>query len=105
MHVWLALSSLALTVLGSVVLARLLHHLHSWKSRRLVQGMILLIPLGSLGLGLSGLHHFSGQPCFLNAPGWDATLEVALPLTMSLLVVGAVTYGVTRLVFMIALVK
>lgn len=105
MHLWLGLSSLALTFWGCLTLIHLLRSLRSWKSRRFIQGLVLLLPLFSFGLGVSGLHHFSGQPCLLGAPAWDAILEVALPLGMGLLVLGAIIFGVTRLLLMLSLMK
>jgi len=105
MHLWLGLSSLALTLLGSAVMIQLLHHLGSWKSRRLIQVMVLLVPLLSLAGGISGLHHFSGRPCLVNAPSWDSSLEVVVPVGMGLLALGAFACGLLRLALMTWLVK
>src|SRR5436305_13135545 len=105
MHLWLGLSSLALTLLASVVILQLLHHLGSWKSRRLLQVGVLLIPLLSLAGGISGLHHFSGLPCLVNSPSWDSSLEVIVPVSMGFLALGAFAFGLIRLALMGYLVK
>ena len=105
MNLWLGLSSLALTLLGGTVIIQLLRHLGSWKSRRLIQMVVLLVPLLSMGLGISGLHHFSGRPCLVTAPSWDASLEVVVPLGMGFLAGGVFAFGLIRLALIACLVK
>ncbi len=97
MHFLLGISSISLFTFGSYLALRLLHNIGSWAQRRYMQCFVLLVPLASLGLGLAGLHHFSGRACLRSAPVWDSLLELALPLGMGLIVLGALSFGVLRL--------
>lgn len=97
MHLLLGISSIALFTFGSFLALRSLHSIGSWTQRRYVQCLVLIIPLTSLGLGLVGLHHFSGRVCLRTAPFWDSALETALPLGMGLIALGALSFGVLRL--------
>ncbi len=65
-----------------------------------MQCLVLLVPLTSLGLGLAGLHHFAGRACLRNAPFWDSALEIALPVGMGLIALGALGLGMLRLALM-----
>ncbi len=67
MHFLLGISSIALFTFGSSLALRLLHGVGSWRHRRYVQCLVLSIPLASLGLGLVGLHHFTGRACLRDA--------------------------------------
>jgi Zn-dependent protease with chaperone function len=96
-HTLLGLSSLMLVVLAGALLLRLLHRIRAWPQRRDLQMLVLAAPLVSLGLGIGGLHHFSGRMCWLGAPPWDYTLGVALPLGMGAVASGALGLGVLRL--------
>ncbi len=100
MHTLLALSSVILVTLGSYLILRSLRHLGDWSGRRDVQCFVLLMPVVSLGLGLLGLHHFSGRACLQNAPSWDSLLGMGLPLIMGLIALGALCLGVLRLALM-----
>jgi len=99
-HLLLGISSIALFTFGSFLALRLLHDVGSWVQRRYVQCLVLLIPLASLGLGLVGLHHFTGRACLRNAPFWDSAVEIALPLGMGLIALGALGLGILRLALM-----
>lgn len=100
MHLLLGASSIAFFTLGSLLALRLLHDVGSWRYRRYVQCLALSVPLASLGLGLAGLHHFSGRACLRAAPSWDSLVEFAIPLGMGLIALGALCLGVVRLVLM-----
>ena len=78
MHFLLGISSIALFTFGSSLALRLLHGVGSWRHRRYVQCLVLSIPLASLGLGLVGLHHFTGRACLRDAPYWDSLVRLAL---------------------------
>ena len=67
MHFLLGISSIALFTFGGFLALRLLQGIGSWRHRRYVQCLVLSIPLASLGLGLVGLHHFTGRACLRNA--------------------------------------
>lgn len=104
MHTLLGLAGVLLVVLGSYLALGLLQRVSGWSRRRAVQMLILAAPVGALALSLGALHHFVGRPCFLGAPGWDYTLGVALPLTMTLMALGGLGLGLVRLVLMARLV-
>ncbi|MBF6590207.1 MAG: M56 family metallopeptidase [Ktedonobacterales bacterium] len=98
MHALLIVSGLLL-VLGTGSLAlTLLRWLDDWAQRRDVQVLVLAMPVVSLGLGVAVLSHFASQPCFRNAPRWDALVGVGLPLSMGAVVLVALGLGITRLV-------
>jgi hypothetical protein len=90
------LSSLFLVIIGGLFILWVLRHLHDWPWRRDLQLTILAAPLASLGLGVSGLHHFSGRVCFITAPPWDYTLGAAVPVAMALVAAGGLVVGLVR---------
>ncbi|MFL5658677.1 MAG: M56 family metallopeptidase, partial [Ktedonobacteraceae bacterium] len=100
MHTLLGLSSMLLLIFGSYLTLGLLRHLGDWSQRRGVQFFVLAVPLLSLGLGIGGLHHFTGRACLRDAPSWDSLLGVALPFGMGLVTVGALGLGGVRLALM-----
>ncbi len=100
MHTLLGLSSMLLLIFGSYLTLGLLRHLGDWSQRRGVQFFVLAVPLLSLGLGIGGLHHFTGRTCLRDAPSWDSLLGVALPIGMGLVTVGALGLGGVRLTLM-----
>ena len=100
MHTLLGLSSMLLLIFGSYLTLGLLRHLGDWSQRRGVQFFALMMPLVSLGLGIGGLHHFTGRTCLSRAPSWDGLLGIALPLGMALVTVGALGLGGVRLAVM-----
>ncbi len=104
MHTVLALSSIFLVLLGGLLALTVLHHIHGWSQRRLVQVSVLVTPIMLLGLGVDGLHHFTGRACFFITPFWDILLGVVLPLMMSVIAFGAVVLGAVRLLLMNQLV-
>jgi len=104
MHLLIILSSAGLVVLTGWAALRLMPRVRGWQRRRELQLLILAAPVISLGLALGGLHHFSGQTCFLGLPPWDYTLSVGLPLLMGFIALGAGFLGVFRLLLMHGLV-
>ncbi len=97
MHTLLGLSSILLVTLGGYLTLSILYRVGSWSQRRGVQFFVLMVPIVSLGIGIGGLHHFTGRPCLSSAPSWDSLLGVALPLGMGLVALGALGLGVVRL--------
>lgn len=93
----LAVSSLALVVLGGYGVLGLLRHTESWAHRRDLQMGILASPLASLIIGIAGLHHVAGRTCFLTVPPWDYTVGLAVPLAMGAVALGGVGLGLVRL--------
>jgi hypothetical protein len=100
MHPLFGLSSLLLVVLGGWFILWVLRHLHDWPWRRDLQLTVLAAPLISLGLGVGGLYHLSGQICFITAPPWDYTLGMAVPVSMALVAAGGLGLGLVRHCFM-----
>ena len=100
MHLLLALSSIALVIVGSSLTLSILHRVGSWSQRRDVQCLVLVVPTVSLILGIGGLHHFSGRACLSQAPFWDSLLGVALPVVMGVVAFGALSLGIVRLALM-----
>lgn len=100
MHTLLALSSVLLVLLGGYGAIVILRRVGGGPRRREVQLAVLMAPLASLGLGVGGLYHFAGRPCLLDAPRWDATLAVALPLGTALIAFGGLGLGLVRLAIM-----
>lgn len=100
MHPLVGLSSLFLVMLGGLFLLWVLRCLPDWPWRRDLQLTVLAAPLASLGLGVSGLYHLSGQICFITTPPWDYTLGVALPVAMALVAAGGLGLGLARHCFM-----
>lgn len=100
MHTLLALSSLLLVLLGGYLALGCLRHLVGWAWRRDLQLLVLAAPAASLALGIGGVHHFAGRLCFLDAPPWDYTLGLVLPLGMGLVALAGFGLGVVRLALM-----
>jgi len=99
-HMLFGLTSLLLAIFGACLILSLLRRVGSWRQRRSVQILALMLPLVSLGLGLGGLLHFIGQAGLSRAPFWDALLGVTLPLGMALVMLGAFGLGLLRVILM-----
>lgn len=104
MRTLLGLSSVLLVLLAGYLTLGLLDRLGPGRAspsrRRCLQLLILAAPVVSLGLGLAGLHHFTGRVCFVGVPPWDYTLGVAFPLVMGLVAIGGLGLGLVRLLVM-----
>ena len=98
MNAVLGFTSILLITLGGYVTLRLLRHVGEWSQRRTMQFFVLASPLVSLGIGISGL-------CLRGSASWDSVLDVALPLTMVIVALGAVGLGVVRLAFIARVIK
>lgn len=103
MHTVLSLVSLSFVILGGYLALSALRCHTGWAGRRTLQLVVLGAPLVSLGVGLTGLFHFLGRTCFLASPPWDYTVAVALPLSMGLVALGGLGFGVIRLGLMVRL--
>ena len=104
MHTLLGLTSLLLVVLAVTLTLGALRTVRAWPLRRDLQMLVLVAPVISLGLGIAGLYHFSGQVCWLGAPPWDYTLDIFLSLGMGVVALAALGWGVIRLFLMRRLV-
>lgn len=97
MHPLVGLSSLLLVVFAGCLALQGLRYINNWSWRRDLQLLILALPVISLGLSLGALYHFAGRICFLNAPPWDYTLGLTLPISMGLVALGGLGLGLLRL--------
>lgn len=96
MHTVLLLTSLlVVTLIGSLAL-RYQQRFPNWPQRRVMQGMVLVMPLISLGIGACDLHHVLVQPCFPHAPIWDDLLGSALAIGILAMALFALLWGCTR---------
>lgn len=100
MHTLLAVSALLLVILCGVLALGLLARLANWEARRPVQLLVLAAPVLSLAVGLGGLMHFTGHVCLIEAPPWDYTLGLALPLGMGAVALGGLALSLVRLALM-----
>lgn len=96
MHTVLLLTSLlVVTLIGSLAL-RYQQRFPNWPQRRTLQGVVLVMPLISLGIGACDLHHVLVQPCFPHAPIWDDLLGSTLAIGILAMALFALLWGCTR---------
>lgn len=100
MHTVLLLASLLVVMLVSHLALRSQQRLHSWSHRRTVQGVVLVMPLLSLGISACDLHHVLVHPCFPSSPLWDDLFGSVLALALLASAAGALLWGVTRCILM-----
>lgn len=101
MHTLVSLSSMLLTIyVVSLLALRLLHRFSDWSQRRLMQLLILVLPLASFVVLAGTAIHVTLLCCIASAPRWDHTLDVLLFLLMSCLWIGTLLFGGVRLVLM-----
>lgn len=103
MHTLLLLSGLALVLAGSSCTLHHLQRVRDWSQRRIMQFMILTLPLVLLGFSITGLHYFIDQMCRFDLPLWDFLFSAILPLIMGIIVLAAVCLGVIRYCYMLHL--
>jgi beta-lactamase regulating signal transducer with metallopeptidase domain len=99
-HTVLGFSSILLVLFGCSLLLILLRSLRDWSQRRVLQLLILTMPLVTLGLSVGGLHHFISRLCLVGIPLWDFLLGVVGPLAMGVISLGAFGLGIIRLVLL-----
>lgn len=97
MHTLLVLLGTLLNLAGGYLGLGTLQRLSGWSARRDIQFLVLVAPVVSLGLAVGSLYHFTGRPCFLNAPSWDSRLATLLPLGMGSVALGGLVLGLVRL--------
>lgn len=100
MHLILLLTSLLAVVLMSTLLLRSRWRLRSWSHRRIIQGVVLTMPLLSLGISACDLHQTLGYPCFATNSVWDDLAGRWLALAVLVIAVGALLWGNMRLLLM-----
>lgn len=96
MHTVLLLASLLVVVLVGGLALRSQQRLPSWPHRRIMQGVVLVMPLLSLGISACDLHHVLVHPCFSHTPSWDDLLGSVLALGILAMALFALTWGCTR---------
>lgn len=105
MHTVLLLTSLLVVMLVSHLTLRPHQRRHNWSQRRIVQGVVLAMPLLSLGLSTCDLHHVLGHPCFPSIPFWDDLLGGALALGILAMALFALVWGGMRWVLLLWIMR
>ncbi len=101
MHTLLDLSGMFVVILlASGLVLRLMQHFDDWSQRRVLQLLVLSMPLMSLIVVLGGLGHVMNRSCLLNVPAWDHRLDVTLLLLMGFFLLGSLGLGVGRFVLL-----
>jgi beta-lactamase regulating signal transducer with metallopeptidase domain len=99
-HLFLGVASVLLVLFGGFLPLSLLPRVGAWSRRRALQCLVLSVPIMSLLLGMSVLHHFPECTCLSQALTWNFLLGVALPATMGVAALGALIVGMARLALM-----
>jgi len=99
-HTALVFASILLVLSGGYALVRRLRPIHSWSQRRLLQFVVLTLPIIMPGLGIGGLYDVSKRLCQGGITPWDSLIGIVLPLVMTLIVLGAILLGMVRLFLM-----
>lgn len=85
----------------TAVVAALIRRGHpGWLRRGDIRLLLLAAPLINLGLTLDQVRDTVGRLCFLGRPPWDYRMSVAWTLIAALSALGAITWGVARLVLL-----
>lgn len=101
MHTLVNLASMFGIIYALSLLAlRLLHHFNDWSQRRLIQLLVLLLPLASLVVVTGTVVHVTIARCILSAPLWDHTLDMIILLLVSCFWIGTLIFGGIRLALM-----
>src|SRR5437667_8547467 len=101
MHILLNMSGTLIGILlGSVLVFRLLRFFSDWSQRQVMQLLVLMTPLVNLIVLLGGLDHVLNPNCALNAPAWEALLDMSILLLVGSSIVGALGLGLGRLMLM-----
>jgi beta-lactamase regulating signal transducer with metallopeptidase domain len=79
---------------------RLLHGFKNWSLRRLMQLLILMLPLASLIVLTGTAMHVTLLQCIVSAPLWDHILDLLLFLLMCCLWMETLLFGSARLLLM-----
>lgn len=100
MHFLLTLSSLFIVLVVGTLGLRVLPRVWEWPRRRDLQLLVLAVPIVALAVSVGAMQHFTGRPCFVNAPSWDYRLGGALPMALALAALVAVVLGIGRIALM-----
>jgi beta-lactamase regulating signal transducer with metallopeptidase domain len=83
-----------------LLILRLLHRFKDWSQRRLMQLLILLLPLASLVVLAGAVVHITILRCISSAPLWDHRLDAIVLLLVSCFWAGTLIFGEIRLVLL-----
>jgi len=100
-HTLVTLSGmLGIIYLVNLLVLRLLHRFKDWSQRRLMQLLVLILPLASLVVLTGTVVHVTVPRCILSAPVWDHALDIVVLLLVSCFWLGTLLFGGIRLVLM-----
>src|SRR5690349_154082 len=99
MHTVLGFFCLLLVFFGGTLTLKGLKPIHDWSQRRRIQFFILATPSLFLGLAAGSWQHVSRQATVIDMPFWDV-LGVLLPLSIPIIVLGALVLGILRVFLM-----
>lgn len=105
MHIVFDLSGMLLViVLGSSLMLCILHRLANWSQHRLLQVLVLLMPVMSLVVEIGGAYHVANRCCALPLiswdPPWDHTLDIVTLAVLAAMLLGAGSLGILRAILM-----
>lgn len=100
MHTLLLLSTIAAVAVSTYWALCLLRTQANWSSRRLLQFLVLVLPVGFIVIGLAIQHHFATLDCFLSAPTWDYIFTTAFPVCMLTIAASGLVFGLLRMVLL-----
>jgi beta-lactamase regulating signal transducer with metallopeptidase domain len=109
----LGFSSLMIATFGSALMMRMLNTIHEWSWRRTIQLLVLVMPPMAVGLGFSLLHYLllrlcallSASPLALLDSAFPTWLDSALPISISLIALGAICFGIIRLLLLARMIR
>jgi hypothetical protein len=91
---------LIVVLFTSRLMLGLLQPVEDWKKRRVLQLLILTLPMTSLFVLLGGLQHVFDPRCIQRVPAWDHALDIAGVILLGSSIVGSVVLGLVRLFLM-----
>jgi beta-lactamase regulating signal transducer with metallopeptidase domain len=101
MHTFLTAGMLLIVVFfTSHLMLGLLRPVEDWKKRRVLQLLILVLPMTSLFVLLGGLQHVLDPHCIQTVPVWDHVLDIGGVILLLSSIVGSVVLGLVRLFLM-----
>ncbi len=101
MHIFASFFVLLGTIyVADTLLLQLLDRVRDWSQRRLIQLVILALPMVSLLVLTGAIVHVTVTRCILSAPLWDHMVDVLALVLMSCIWVGTLFFGGVRLVLM-----
>jgi beta-lactamase regulating signal transducer with metallopeptidase domain len=101
MHILLMAGMLLIVVsFTSRLMLGLLRPVEDWKKRRVLQLLVLFLPMTSLFVLIGGLQHVLDPRCIQTVPVWDHVLDIGEVLLLGGSIVGSLLLGLVRLFLM-----